>query len=217
MKTFPETQKVFFRGFGYWQTWEGTEPTVIFGNYQACGVFTLCVSDDSYYRNTGRLPDDISLLFPSDHPDDELLRLTRMGPYCGIDGKYSEYDCRFWVDESQPLTFTVIDTAQQTKEVAPRVGGVTEPWLIHNQIDPAPKQPWYIPARYFAREEVGKDPSLLENTKTNLLAGKVAKRLSDKKIKPSRKPNGSDMFKDSTIKKAFYGVDLKKPNLSPAT
>jgi len=55
------------------------------------------------------------------------------------------------------------------------------PWLIKNPNDPKPKQPWYISARYFARQLVKKDSTLL--TKRTLLAQKVVTSLNKVGIK----------------------------------
>lgn len=50
-----------------------------------------------------------------------------------------------------------------------------KPWLICNSNDPKPTQPWYTPARYFARQLVVEDSTLLN--KRDLLANKVAASL----------------------------------------
>ena len=79
----------------------------------------------------------------------------------------------------------------------------TNSWLIVNPKDPQPEQPWYTPARYFARALVKEDVTLL--TKRNLLASKVAKSLDRVGIK---KRGGVKSFDPNTIKKAFRNINF---------
>jgi hypothetical protein len=53
----------------------------------------------------------------------------------------------------------------------------SKPWFIKDPRDPEPKYEWYIPARYFARELVTKEPYLLN--KREKLASRVSKLLID--------------------------------------
>lgn len=76
-------------------------------------------------------------------------------------------------------------------------------WLIIDPKDPNPKQPWYTPARYFARQLVKDNPTLL--TKRNLLAGKVVQSLTNVGIK---KRGGVKPFNSNTVLKAFSNVSL---------
>ncbi|MDO9048304.1 MAG: hypothetical protein Q7U66_11290 [Methylobacter sp.] len=78
-----------------------------------------------------------------------------------------------------------------------------EPWLIHDPKDPPPIQPWYTPARYFARQVVINDSSLL--TKQTLLAGKVVQRLTAAGFK---KRGGKLPFGSGTVKKALSNISL---------
>jgi hypothetical protein len=78
-----------------------------------------------------------------------------------------------------------------------------QPWLIHNPKDPEPEQLWYIPARYFARERVKKDPTLI--FKRDLLAAKVVESLSDVGI---FKRGGKLPFNPATVLKAFSNVSF---------
>jgi hypothetical protein len=78
-----------------------------------------------------------------------------------------------------------------------------KPWLIEDSRDPTPKEPWYVPARYFARLHVAKDPTLL--TKRSLICTKVVKSLDGKGIK---KRGGKHSFSPETIKKALANVIL---------
>lgn len=78
-----------------------------------------------------------------------------------------------------------------------------KPWLELDLKDPEPEQDWYTPARYFARQLVRDDSTLL--TKRKLLAQKVAQSLSNVKIyKRGRKLPPSY----TTILKALSKVSL---------
>jgi hypothetical protein len=77
------------------------------------------------------------------------------------------------------------------------------PWLIPHPDDPKPKQPWYTPARYFARDLVKDDSTLLQ--KKDLLANKVVKSLSDVGI---YKRGGKLPLDPATVLKAFSNVSL---------
>ena len=78
-----------------------------------------------------------------------------------------------------------------------------EPWLTVKEGDPDPKEPWYTPARYFARELVRADITLDKPKKT--LAVKVVDALADAGIKKRR---GVGKFDSATILKAFSKVKL---------
>jgi hypothetical protein len=78
-----------------------------------------------------------------------------------------------------------------------------KPWLIIATQDPAPTQPWYTPARYFARQLISEDSTLL--IKTDLLTQKVAQSLSKVGI---YKRGGKKPFNPDTIKKAFSNVNF---------
>lgn len=75
------------------------------------------------------------------------------------------------------------------------------PWLIPDTLDPAPEQPWYVPARYFARQLVKDDSTLL--TKKGLLAEKVAKSLKAVGI---FKRGGKLPLDPNTVKKSFSNL-----------
>jgi hypothetical protein len=79
-----------------------------------------------------------------------------------------------------------LERLKQTTRIGPTQGGIKEnncasqeneskPWLIADPKDPDTKQPWYTPARYFARQLVKDDSTLL--VKRNILAEKVARSL----------------------------------------
>lgn len=89
-----------------------------------------------------------------------------------------------------------------TNEVQTNIDS-TKPWLIPNPDDPAPKYDWYTPARYFARELVIDDFSLL--SKRDLLSKKVSKALENAKIHKR-----GDLLPPSagSVKKALANVYL---------
>lgn len=78
-----------------------------------------------------------------------------------------------------------------------------KPWFIHNPDDPAPGHPWYTPARFFARELIKNDSTLL--TKRDILARKVADALKNVGI---MKRGGKKPLDPATVKKAFSNVVL---------
>lgn len=78
-----------------------------------------------------------------------------------------------------------------------------KPWLIADSSDPLPEQPWYTPARYFARELVKSDSTLLG--KRPLLAQKVVRELTEVGIK---KRGGKKPFDPGTVLKAFSNISL---------
>ena len=80
----------------------------------------------------------------------------------------------------------------------------TEPWWTFKEGDPKPKEPWYTPARYFARELVRDDTTLLK--KRDLLAEKVAQSLTAVGI---YKRGGKSPFGTGTILKSFSNVILR--------
>lgn len=78
-----------------------------------------------------------------------------------------------------------------------------KPWLIADPRDPIADQPWYTPARYYAREEVRADTTLLN--KRDSLVSKVAQSLTRGGfLKRGRKKS----LTASTIKKAMVNVVL---------
>ncbi len=77
-----------------------------------------------------------------------------------------------------------------------------KPWLIADPNDPDPEQPWYIPARYFARQLVKDDSTLL--VKRNLLAEKVAHSLYNAGFTNRSKKQ----YDYGTVLKAFSNVSF---------
>lgn len=85
-----------------------------------------------------------------------------------------------------------------------KVGPVSEkPWLVIDPSDPRAIQPWYTPARYFARQLVMEDSTLLQRRR--VLAGKVSKSLADTGFK---KRGGKLALNSDTVLKAFSNVLL---------
>ena len=77
------------------------------------------------------------------------------------------------------------------------------PWLVMDPRDPPPVQAWYTPARYFARQLVKGDSTLL--LKTLILADMVSKSFDKVGVK---KRGGKKPFVADTILKAFSNVKL---------
>lgn len=95
------------------------------------------------------------------------------------------------------------DTGRDARAVTVMQTEALKPWLVVDPRDPVAKLNWYIPARYFARQLVIEDSTLL--TKRVLLANKVAKSLDKVGIK---KRGGIKPFDRATVLKAFSNVDL---------
>jgi len=81
--------------------------------------------------------------------------------------------------------------------------GGLKPWLLADPKDPIPAQYWYTPARYFARQLIKDDTTLL--LKRLKLADKVSKSLEKVSI---YKRGGVKNFAADTILKAFANVKL---------
>ena len=77
------------------------------------------------------------------------------------------------------------------------------PWLIPDPLDGVPEQPWYVPARYFAKQLVKDDPTLL--TKRYLLAEKVVRSLIGVGI---YKRGGKLPHSPDTVKKSLSNISL---------
>ncbi len=78
-----------------------------------------------------------------------------------------------------------------------------KPWLIPDPNDPSPELDWYVPARYFARELIKNDSTLL--TKRTLLTVKVVASLTACGIK---KRGNKKPYDPVTVKKALSNVLL---------
>lgn len=104
-----------------------------------------------------------------------------------------------WENLPDELLKLTIDESPKHKTIDKK----NNAWDIVDARDPTPAQPWFTPARYFARQLVLEDSTLL--IKRNLLAGKVSDSLFAAKIfgrKKNRKLDGG------TILKAFTNVTL---------
>ena len=107
-------------------------------------------------------------------------------------------------DHNSPKTNVppATDTAPEQNTATPAsVEAVAKPWLKVDPRDPNPKQDWYTPARYFARQLVIADTTLL--TKKLILADKVSSSLVGVGIfkRGGKKPHAPD-----TVLKAFANV-----------
>uniref|UniRef100_E6QQ54 Uncharacterized protein n=1 Tax=mine drainage metagenome TaxID=410659 RepID=E6QQ54_9ZZZZ len=98
------------------------------------------------------------------------------------------------LDATTPKVIAVPVTRQSSDE---------KPWLIAQTNDPVPDFPWYTAARYFARQLVKDDSTLL--TKRPLLSQKVEQSLNAVGIK---KRGGKKAPAATTILKAFVNVTL---------
>lgn len=90
--------------------------------------------------------------------------------------------------------------ALTSKQIA---SNTDKPWLIHDPKDPNPEQPWFTPARYFAREIIKEDSSLLD--KRTLLTPRIVDRLNEAGIK---KRGGKHPFSPDTVNNALKNVNL---------
>lgn len=103
-------------------------------------------------------------------------------------------------------TAPVVMPAQNTATPAPVVneqaGSDAKPWLTHDSRDPDPEQPWYTPARYFARQLVVTDSTLL--TKKLVLADKVSNSLHNVGI--YKRGGKKQKHSADTVLKAFANV-----------
>lgn len=84
------------------------------------------------------------------------------------------------------------------------LGEEQKPWLIADPNDPEPAQPWYTPARYFARQLVIEESTLLN--KPHILADKTLQSLT--KIGIFKRGGKKPFSSSDTIKKAFSNVRL---------
>lgn len=116
-------------------------------------------------------------------------------------------ECSGWVDERgymNPKSAFLADTTAGKGEAVPGMQSeLPKPWLIADPRDPEPVQPWYTSARYFARQLVVADSTLL--TKLDTLAGKTVQSLTNAGI---LKRGGNKPFDPGTVKKAFSNVSL---------
>ncbi len=111
-----------------------------------------------------------------------------------------------WISMSEGEIVLITIEDQIIKQVA--LGNQVEkeqekPWLIPDPNDPIPELLWYIPARYFARNLIKDDSTLL--IKRNTLANKIVVSLTNVGI---NKRGGKKPYSPVTIKKALSNVLL---------
>ena len=97
---------------------------------------------------------------------------------------------------STSLTGKILETRAQPS-------AVEKPWEEVDPRDPQAVQPWYTPARYFARQLVRETPMLL--TDRDALVKKIAQALT---VLGINKRGGKKPFSPDTIKKALSKVCL---------
>ena len=124
-----------------------------------------------------------------------------------IEAEYEKgFDALFAELAQTPNTSTAGAPAQpQAAPPAPLADSASnaKPWLSIDQQDPTPAQPWYTPARYFARQLTMETPALLANRKR--LADRVATALFNAGFK---KRGGKLRFDSGTVLKALTNVTL---------
>jgi len=123
---------------------------------------------------------------------DLTLRSTTSNPTLELPAPPVKADSTLGRVEMKKAGPTPIDTDKAEEE---------KPWLIANSNDPTPEQFWYTPARYFARQLVQEDSTLLR--KKSVLAEKVSKTLADTGFK---KRGGKLKLSSGTVLKAFSNI-----------
>lgn len=192
------------------------------------GVFRLSEDDEIALKYSQSL-DNCEWLYPSQHADDRLKKwLKTMREYeweMWLEENFSHPSSEDWAWESQRYHFLdgyvfkidmtrkrlimletnksilVESTDNNDNQVENIRGGEEKPWDKINPNDPTPEQPWYTPARYFARQLVINDSTLLN--KRDNLARKVVQSLDNVGIK---KRGGKKPFDPNTVKKALSNV-----------
>ena len=129
-----------------------------------------------------------------------MIGRAEMNPLTVTNNKPSIQGTDVAADDSQERNF-LSGNAVGAKRVPPVAGD--KPWLIHDQRDLDPEQPWYTPARYFARQLVKEDATLL--LKKLRLANKVSQSLNKARI---YKRGGKEVPVASTVLKALSNINL---------
>lgn len=106
-------------------------------------------------------------------------------------------------EQENELFVSLLKSDRKQSESPAFLSGNIEPWLMPDPQDPHPEQPWYTPARYFARQCVKEDSTLL--TKRKILAQKVAQSLGKVHI---FKRGGKKPPEDTTVLKALANISL---------
>jgi hypothetical protein len=137
--------------------------------------------------------------------DDETVWVKRRGPY---PWNANEVE----IDLPKYFKWLIEDVAWENlpAEILDRVSGKgkiksgpvpTSPWLVVDSKDPKPLQAWYTAARYFARDLVKGDPSLLRNR--NRLHKKIYEQLKQVGV---NKRGGLVPPDPETIRKALTNI-----------
>lgn len=157
-----------------------------------------------YYAELRELDD----LPPGQHPNHDPYRWLEYGsPLCKFGWPKDEAPSfKEWIRKSHQKK--ILPEGSSSGCIDPSIGQTKttdqdKPWLVKDPRDPEPEQPWYTPARYFARKLARDDSTLL--TKRDTLAKKVVQSLTNIGIK---KRGGKKSFNPGTIKKAFSNVSL---------
>ena len=191
---------------------------------EACAVLAGCFSTkkkNTVYGTTARQTSEEKALL------DANARLRRLWLSRGQYAPYEKHPPAYFIEWARSnglppdwLNWAIkrglYDPEQETKKPlqdAPDAEGgdvpvktpavAISPWLIADPKDPKPEQPWYTPARYFARQLIKDDSTML--TKRNLLAKKIGASLSGVEI---YKRGGKLPIADTTILKALTNVSL---------
>lgn len=112
-------------------------------------------------------------------------------------------DLNVWLSENFPRINYRFPKPSNPGKVLSKISENLKPWEIHFPDDPLPGQSWFTPARYFARELVKGDATLLR--KRIVLARQTAEALF---VAGYRKRGGQKGFDHSTVLKAFTNVSL---------
>ena len=154
--------------------------------------------DEIVQRDIVQLNDALNKAAPSERTLRDWLEYARSKNI-----KYHPWIDRYAAPLPPPTNevLPVLQPPRQTDTVGDSVGA--KPWLIDDPQDPKPEQAWYTPARYFARQLVIKDSTLL--TKRLMLANKVSMSLAAVHI---FKRGGKKPLLADTVLKAFVNVSL---------
>lgn len=125
-------------------------------------------------------------------------------------GKIKEHDTPAkWIEWAKSKGYRVAhllpaDAPGAKGEADTSPSGDERPWLIAAPNDPAPDYPWYTPARYFARQLVVNDSTLL--LKREKLADKTAKSLAG--VGVFKRGKKKLPLSAGTVLKSFVNVTL---------
>lgn len=108
-----------------------------------------------------------------------------------------------WMAETQPQAAPEFAPVVEAPAPGSNQDISIKPWRVYQNGDPEPAQPWYTPARYFARQLVLEQPTLL--SKRSILADKASTALFNAGYK---KRGGKLKFASGTVLKAFANLVL---------